>query len=38
MVRPPKGDGCVVLAFSPRKATFHKSLKRLEGIGYQRKG
>jgi hypothetical protein len=38
MVRPPVGDGCVVLAFSPRMSNFHKTLKRLEGIGYRGKG
>jgi len=37
MVRPPKGDGCVVLAFSPRVASFHQTLKRLEKLGYEPK-
>lgn len=34
MVRPPEGEGCVILAFSPRVATFHKTLARLKNIGY----
>lgn len=34
MVRPPKGDGCVVLAFSPKHTSFHKTLIRLRKLGY----
>jgi len=36
MVRPPEGEGCVVLAFSPKLAAMHKTLARLEAIGYKR--
>lgn len=35
MVRPSEGDGVVILAFSPKVASFHKSLNRLRKIGYR---
>jgi hypothetical protein len=35
MVRPPRGDGCVVLAFSPRHTGFQKSMIRLRKLGYK---
>ena len=38
MVRPPEGEGCVVLAFSPRVASLHKTLSRLKTIGYDPQG
>ena len=34
-VRPPDGAGIVILAFSPRGSSFHKSLKRLRALGFQ---
>lgn len=38
MVRPAQGEGVVVMAFSPRTASFHKTLIRLKEIGYNGKG
>ena len=34
MVRNPKGEGVVVMAFSPRVANFQRTLSRLRKIGY----
>lgn len=36
MVRPPAGEGCVILAFSPKIAALHKTMARLKAIGFQR--
>lgn len=38
MVRPPEGEGCVTMAFSPRIASLHKTLSRLKTIGYNPQG
>jgi hypothetical protein len=38
MVRPAAGEGCVVLAFSPKIANLHKTRARLRSIGYDPQG
>lgn len=36
-VQPPEGGGQVIIAFSPRTASLHKTMARLRGIGYEPK-
>jgi len=37
-VRPPSGEGLVIMAFSPRSTAAHKTLALLKDIGYNPKG
>lgn len=37
-VQPPEGEGSVVMAFSPRNQSMHKTLIRLRAIGYNPQG
>jgi len=38
MARPPEGQGCVILAFSPKLSVMHKTIARLRALGYKPRG